>query len=170
MSRSYRLQELAEVCGVKPRTIRYYVQRGLLPAPTFRGPETAYDQDHLYRLQAIRHLQERFWSLDAIASHLATLEGPGLETWMTHLESGSDAQPDGGPVYPGFAAQGPALPEEPSLSALTLPPPSGGTPYIHYSLAPGLDLHFDPERASEAGRAFLEDVLDLARRYRLRSF
>lgn len=52
------------------RTVRYYVQRGLLPAAAFRGKDTAYDHAHLARLRAIRRLQEAFFPLDAIAAEL----------------------------------------------------------------------------------------------------
>lgn len=62
-----KLSEVAKQAGVSPRTVRYYIQRGLLPAPRFRGADTAYDDEHLERLVAIRRLQEAYWPLDAIA-------------------------------------------------------------------------------------------------------
>ncbi|MBI2395247.1 MAG: MerR family transcriptional regulator [Deltaproteobacteria bacterium] len=68
---SLKLDELAERAGVSARTVRYYIQRGVLPAPEFRGPDTAYDERHLFALRAIRRLQEAYWPLDAIASTLA---------------------------------------------------------------------------------------------------
>jgi DNA-binding transcriptional MerR regulator len=72
---TYKLDELAEQAGISGRTVRYYVQRGLLPAPAFRGKDTAYTRAHLVRLRAIKKLQERFFPLDAIQ---AELEGKGL--------------------------------------------------------------------------------------------
>lgn len=74
--RSYRIDELAQAAGMSVRTVRYYVQRGLLPAAAFRGKDTAYDHAHLVRLRAIRRLQEAFFPLDAIA---AELEGRPIE-------------------------------------------------------------------------------------------
>jgi DNA-binding transcriptional MerR regulator len=68
---SMKLDELAERAGVSPRTVRYYVQRGILPAPEFRGPETAYSREHLVRLKAIRVLQERHQPLDVIQEILS---------------------------------------------------------------------------------------------------
>jgi len=68
--RSYRIDELARAAGMSVRTVRYYVQRGLLPAAAFRGKDTAYDHAHLVRLRAIRRLQEAFFPLDAIAAEL----------------------------------------------------------------------------------------------------
>jgi DNA-binding transcriptional MerR regulator len=68
--RIYKLDELARAAGTSPRTIRYYVQRGLLPGPHFRGKDTSYDHEHLVRLRAIRRLQEAYLPLDAIAAEL----------------------------------------------------------------------------------------------------
>ena len=65
-----KLDELAERAGVSPRTVRYYVQRGLLAAPEFRGPDTVYEAEHLARLKAIRVLQSRHLPLDAIQEAL----------------------------------------------------------------------------------------------------
>ena len=70
--RTYKLDELARATGMSARTVRYYVQRGLLPAAAFRGKDTAYGHEHLVRLRAIRKLQEAFFPLDAIAAELAS--------------------------------------------------------------------------------------------------
>lgn len=70
--RTYKLDELARATGMSARTVRYYVQRGLLPAAAFRGKDTAYGHEHLVRLRAIRRLQEAFFPLDAIAGELAS--------------------------------------------------------------------------------------------------
>jgi DNA-binding transcriptional MerR regulator len=66
----YKLDELARAAGMTARTVRYYVQRGLLPAPAFRGKDTAYEPEHLLRLRAIRRLQAAYFPLDAIAAEL----------------------------------------------------------------------------------------------------
>jgi Ca-activated chloride channel family protein len=70
-ARTYKLDELAHAAGMSARTVRYYVQRGLLAAPAFRGKDTAYTHEHLVRLRAIRRLQAAFLPLDAIAAELA---------------------------------------------------------------------------------------------------
>jgi Ca-activated chloride channel family protein len=70
MSPSLKLDELASRAGVSPRTVRYYIQRGILPPAEFRGPDTAYDERHLQALRAIKRLQEDYLPLDAIASEL----------------------------------------------------------------------------------------------------
>lgn len=68
--RTYKIDELARAAGMTARTVRYYVQRGLLPAAAFRGKDTAYGHEHLVRLRAVRRLQEAYFPLDAIAVEL----------------------------------------------------------------------------------------------------
>jgi len=66
----YGIKELAELGGVTRRTVRYYVQRGLLPTPlgTGRGPH--YTSAHLERLIQIRQLQETGVPLAEVAARL----------------------------------------------------------------------------------------------------
>lgn len=73
---TYKLDELAKAAGTSPRTVRYYVQRGLIPPPSFRGKDSSYSREHLVRLQAIKKLQDAYLPLDAIA---AELEGKSIE-------------------------------------------------------------------------------------------
>lgn len=75
---TYKLDELARASGVSARTVRYYVQRGLLPAPDFRGKDSAYRHEHLVRLRAIRRLQDAFFPLDAIAVELERRSVPEI--------------------------------------------------------------------------------------------
>jgi DNA-binding transcriptional MerR regulator len=62
----YSIGELAETVGSTRRAIRFYVQRGLLPAPLGRGRGRHYGTEHLERLQQIHQLQATGHSLDAI--------------------------------------------------------------------------------------------------------
>jgi DNA-binding transcriptional MerR regulator len=65
------LAELADRTGVSERTIRYYIQFGLLPAPEGAGPRSRYSRGHLARLRLIRMLQDRHLPLSAIRKVLA---------------------------------------------------------------------------------------------------
>jgi DNA-binding transcriptional MerR regulator len=91
--RCYGIEELAELGGVTRRTVRYYVQRGLLPTPlgTGRGPH--YTPTHLQRLIHIRKLQETGVPLVEIVARLdgalqtpvsvpEVLPEPERSTWM----------------------------------------------------------------------------------------
>jgi DNA-binding transcriptional MerR regulator len=64
----YGIGELAALGGVTRRTVRYYVQEGLLPAPLGVGRGRHYGPEHLARLQAVKALQEQGLSLDAVRS------------------------------------------------------------------------------------------------------
>jgi DNA-binding transcriptional MerR regulator len=66
-----RIDELALRTGITSRNIRAYQQRGLLPAPRLRGRTGFYGEDHLRRLELIRDLQQRGFSLEAIRQILA---------------------------------------------------------------------------------------------------
>jgi DNA-binding transcriptional MerR regulator len=76
---AYKLDELARAADVAPRTVRYYVQRGLLPAPEFRGKDTTYGPEHLLRLRAIKHLQKAHLPLDEIQARILAASPAELE-------------------------------------------------------------------------------------------
>lgn len=73
----YGIEELAALGGVTRRTVRYYVQEGLIPAPLGVGRGRHYGREHLDRLQAVKALQERGLSLDEIRQGLARGTDPG---------------------------------------------------------------------------------------------
>ncbi len=67
----YGIDELAARGGVSRRTVRYYVQLGLLDVPTGLGRGRHYTQVHLDQLIRIRELQERGVALADVPAHLA---------------------------------------------------------------------------------------------------
>jgi DNA-binding transcriptional MerR regulator len=62
----YAIGDLADLGGVSRRTVRYYVQENLLPAPLGVGRGNHYDQTHLDRLLQVKALQEAGRTLDEI--------------------------------------------------------------------------------------------------------
>jgi DNA-binding transcriptional MerR regulator len=54
---SFSLNDLAEATGFEARTIRSYIERGLLPAAEARGRGASYCAEHLSRLRAIQILR-----------------------------------------------------------------------------------------------------------------
>jgi DNA-binding transcriptional MerR regulator len=54
---SYSLTDLAEVTGIEARTIRSYIERGLLAGAQTRGRGASYSAEHLARLQVIQALR-----------------------------------------------------------------------------------------------------------------
>jgi len=62
----YAIGELAELGGVSRRTVRYYVQEGLLPAPLGVGRGRHYAPEHLERLLQVKAWQEQGHPLEEI--------------------------------------------------------------------------------------------------------
>lgn len=64
------IHELIKKSGVNRRTIYYYIQLGLLPAPKGKGKSFVYNEEHLRRLEQIRKLQAQRYSLKEIKAML----------------------------------------------------------------------------------------------------
>ncbi len=74
----WRIDDLAQRAGVAVDTIRYYQREGLLPAGERVGRSLRYGPAHLERLERIRGLQARRFSLAAIRAlldHDGSVEG-----------------------------------------------------------------------------------------------
>src|SRR4029450_11325862 len=66
----YAIQDLADLADVSRRTVRYYVQEGLIPAPLGVGRGHHYAQAHLDRLLQVKELQAAGRTLDEIRAAL----------------------------------------------------------------------------------------------------
>jgi len=93
---TFGLDDLAAFTGTPVRTVRFYIQEGLVPRPLGLGRGARYGPEHLEALLAIRRWQAEGRSLGAIRSLLSTKEGdraapqrrPGdIEVW-SHLVLG----------------------------------------------------------------------------------
>ena len=100
----FSIDELADLGGVSRRTVRYYVQEGLLPAPLGVGRGRHYDEAHLQRLLEVKAQQEAGLSLLEIRS------GRRVGT--------SASRPDS----PGSEPAAPVLPTRTSWRRLELAP------------------------------------------------
>jgi DNA-binding transcriptional MerR regulator len=89
MPTEYSLQELAKLSGLTPRTIRFYIENGLLAAPTALGPKARYTDEHLDRLRVIRRLQAAHLPLAEIRNRLRELPADAL----TALAADQTSQP-----------------------------------------------------------------------------
>ena len=92
----YSIGELADLAGVTPRTIRYYVSIGLLPSPGQAGPRTRYTDGHLKRLRLIRHLQRGHLPLGEIGARLQGLDDEAVEA---ALDADAGPAPDSALEY-----------------------------------------------------------------------
>ncbi len=122
----YGIEELAQAAGVSRRTVRYYVQEGLLPPPTGAGRGAYYGPEHLRQLEIVKALQERGLTLDEVRRALARHGVTGTEE----------------PIPPSAAAaiQRPLLPTPhvPGAWVEPLPPPSRWT---RQDVLPGVEIH-----------------------------
>lgn len=122
----YTIGELARLGGVSRRTVRYYVQRELLPQPLGRGRGGHYDDRHLQRLLRIRTLQEQGCALDEIRDEIT-----------------GKVTPDPGPA-PAASAVRPTASE------------ARASEWIRLELAQGVELHLDATGARPGPRAARE--------------
>ncbi len=136
----YSLTELADLGGVTPRTVRYYLAQGLLPAVGASGPGSKYDATHLARLRLIRRLQAEHLPLAEIRRRLDGLDvreiselagshepAPPADSALEYLRTvlagsrpagSSVAAPPLVPVVPPSAPAGPDLGARPTRPLL----------------------------------------------------
>jgi len=72
------LQQLSEQTGIPARSIRFYIQKGLLPRPQGETRAATYSEQHLASLLRIRQWQQSGLSLEAIGELLQARREPPL--------------------------------------------------------------------------------------------
>jgi len=162
---SFDLQELCTEAGVTPRTVRYYIQQGLLPAPDPQGPATRYGQSHLDRLRLIRHLQAEHQPLAVIRKRLEELPDEDVRRLVAAAPSKSPSSAvdyvrsvlGGGPPRARFAS-----PAHVAESTPIRPSSPGRSEWDRISLAPDVELHVRRPLTRDVNRR-VQKLLDLAR-------
>ena len=166
---TFDLGELAGAAGVTPRTVRYYVQQGLIPSPGTRGPGTRYDRSHLDRLQLIKRLQREHLPLSEIRRRLEELSDDRVRE---ALRFAPETRNSSALAYVrgvlGSAsgrehrhARGPREPE--SIVALAAPAkPASRSTWERIALAPDVELHVRRPLSREQNR-LVERLLEAAR-------
>lgn len=98
--------QLAELTGVSRRTIRFYIQNGLLPPPLGAGRGHYYTEEHLRDLLRIKTLKENNLSLEKVAEQLRDQNSPETPvyplptTWVRiEVNPGIELNIQGG-IYP----------------------------------------------------------------------
>ena len=84
----YSLTELADLAGVTPRTVRYYITSGLLPSSGRSGPGAKYGDEDLARLRLIRRLQREHLPLAEIRQRLAGLDDDDVRSLAAEADPG----------------------------------------------------------------------------------
>ena len=99
----YGIEDLASLGGVSRRTVRYYVQEGLLSAPLGVGRGKHYGPEHLERLLAVKAMQEAGRSLEQIRR--ARAEGPARHHNVTVDDALGIPAPPAPASLPAWAAR-----------------------------------------------------------------
>jgi len=153
----YSLTELADLAGVTPRTVRYYLTQGLLPAVGQSGPGSKYDPGHLARLRLIRRLQAEHLPLAEIRRRLDGLDdveiralagseepAPPTDSALDYLRSVLNAPASSpGPIPRRAMAPMAAMVAEtrPDPSAPWHAPPTERSQWERIVLTPDVELH-----------------------------
>jgi len=76
----FSLEDLANLTDLTARTIRSYIEQGLVPGPESLGRHARYTDEHLHRLKAIHALRRQLgWTLADIRQLLLTLSPQAIE-------------------------------------------------------------------------------------------
>lgn len=173
---TYSLEDLAERSDTPARTIRYYIQRGLVSRPVGEKRGAHYTAEHLGQLLQIRRWVAAGMSLQRIGELMQDSQGTaaddagrGMEVLSTARSVGEGLpayvlqphalqRPQAAPPAPGAPA--PARAASPAAdtaapdattgarSAGIREPVSEGTHTVklHYRAAPGVEVVIDPAR------------------------
>jgi DNA-binding transcriptional MerR regulator len=168
-SQVYDLAELSDRARVTPRTVRYYIQQGLLLAPGVTGPGAKYGEGHLDRLRLIRRLQQAHLPLAEIRRRLEAISdeevrdllSPEPATSEVRLSRAGTAADYAHGLLSAMALPGPAAVRSP---APVLPPPAAArSQWERISLTPDLELHVRRPLSREHNK-LVEQLLAHARR------
>jgi DNA-binding transcriptional MerR regulator len=83
------IHELAERAGISVRTIRYYINEGLLPQPTYQGKYSYYSLNYLDRLELIRRMKESYLPLREIREIMNSLSDDQVSMRLNELPPSS---------------------------------------------------------------------------------
>lgn len=87
------ISELADAAGVTVRTIRYYVNEGLLPPAETAGRYALYDASYLNRLELIRRWKDAYLPLKEIRERMALLNDAQVREMLEQLDAVETAPP-----------------------------------------------------------------------------
>lgn len=163
----YTAAELARLGGVTLRTVRFYVQQGLIDPPLGRGPGAHFGERHLHQLRRARALQAVGLDNAAIRQHADELErilaerGLTLESagriWTSYALSGFPSPHAMEPDDESEAADDDAEEAEEALDVETA---------VRIPLAPGVELLVAPDIDIPSPRRLVELAMTVRRLFK----
>lgn len=162
------LPQLCDAAEVTPRTVRYYIQQGLLPAPESRGPGAHYNEGHLARLRLIKRLQNEHLPLGEIRQRLEKLTDPQIHELLQSVPNKRDSAAlsyirsvlTGEPKPPLYAAMHRVSEAHPILPEPSAPQATRSN-WERMTLTADVELHVRRPLTREKNR-FVERLLELA--------
>jgi len=151
---AFDLNELCQQSDVTARTVRYYVQQGLLPSPGL-GAGARYGSGHLDRLRLIRRLQREHLPLAEIRRRLEELDDDSVRALLERPQPADPGSATSAVDYvravlgsPGPAtAASPPSPGAAVAAPPSLPPPTSAprppdrAQWERITLTPDIELH-----------------------------
>lgn len=158
------IQDLADRSGLTVRTIRFYQQEGLLPAPGTRGKSVRYGNAELNRLLLIKALQEqKRLTLTEVGDRIRTMDDEAVSRSLALLGTGRQSAA----AYARSVRLGKIVrlsdddpPTGPLLHLPTSPP--AGTTWERHALTPNVELHLR-QPLSHPENKLVSRLIELAR-------
>ena len=164
------LNELADAAGVTPRTVRYYLQQGLLPSPAARGPGAHYEREHLDRLRLVKRLQRQHFPLAEIRRRLEAMDEDAVRralqdtpepTRGSALDYARDILATGS--HRVLASASPMLEFRDAAMETPKPKATSRSTWERVALSPDVELHVRRPLSREQNKV-VERLLESARR------
>lgn len=86
MNTELTLEDLARLSKVSIRTLRYYIQEGLLPGPDTRGKFASYSHEHLARIKMIKRLKDKYLPLQEIKQLLDNMSEEDIHHMLQYQD------------------------------------------------------------------------------------
>jgi DNA-binding transcriptional MerR regulator len=161
----YPIQKLAEKAGVSVRTIRFYINEGLLAAPPVKGRYSVYNDEYLDRLELIRRLKSSFLPLKEIRDRVTSLSWAEVKQALAQHAQQAPQRQDNERGKSALSYINNLLSTTPAPSRMKTLQPAPPQPeaWERLILIPGIELHIRSD-ASPTSQRLARQIIDYARK------
>ena len=175
--KEYSIAELTEATGIKPRTIYFYVQEGVIPGPSGAGSSARYGEEHRIKLLLITKLKNELqMNLKVIRQLLENIEFvhaplPGvpaipvgedeLDVILSHFsETATKSNARGSMVAEkAYYADNEIADMDMAIRLKESKAPDAGSRRMNYNLWKSAQQPFSPEDSSEEGKTWRKELI-----------
>jgi len=158
---SLTLQEICDLASVSSRTVRYYIQQGLLPPADRAGPGATYGQGHLDRLHLILKLKSQHLPLSEISRRLTGLSDADI---LSLLKGAAPVHATSAADYVAAVLSGTSAPVRGPTQHKASPPKAARSSWERHTICPEVEVHIKRPLSREDDRrvkALLRHAHDL---------